>query len=108
MVDASNLAVGGVLQQCDNDVMRPISFFSKRLQPAETRYSTFGRELLAVYLAIRHFKYALEGRNFYILTDHKPLIYAFNARPDRYSQREVRHLDYISQFSTDIRYIKGK
>lgn len=108
MVDASNLAVGGVLQQCENGVMRPISFFSKRLQPAETRYSTFGRELLAVYLAIRHFKYALEGRDFYILTDHKPLIYAFNAKPDRYSPREVRHLDYISQFCTDIRYIKGK
>eukprot|EP00794_Sanderia_malayensis_P012349 gene12349-biopygen9847 len=43
MVDASNVAVGGVLQQKINDVWHPISFFSKRLQPAETRYSTFGR-----------------------------------------------------------------
>ena len=51
MVDASNHAVGGVLNQCIDGQMKPISFFSKRLQPAETKYSTFGRELLAVYLA---------------------------------------------------------
>ena len=100
MVDASNVAVGGVLQQNVDGVMQPISFFSKRLQPAETRYSTFGRELLAIYLAIKHFRHALEGRDFHIFTDHKPLTHAFKAKPDRYSPREIRHLDYISQFST--------
>ena len=108
MVDASDVAVGGVLQQQVDGDWQPIAFFSKRLQPAETRYSTFGRELLAVYLTIRHFKHALEGRLFSVYTDHKPLTHSFNARPDRYSPREVRHLDYISQFTTDIRHISGK
>ena len=28
------------------------------------------RELLAIYLSIRHFRYFLEGRNFHIYTDH--------------------------------------
>eukprot|EP00794_Sanderia_malayensis_P013556 gene13556-biopygen10821 len=107
MVDASNVAVGGVLQQKINDVWHPISFFSKRLQPAETRYSTFGRELLAVYLSLKHFRYCLEGHQFFILTDHKPLIHAFTVSHDRYSPREIRHLDFISQFSTDIRHVKG-
>ena len=41
MVDASNVAVGGVLQQRLNSTWHPISFFSKKLQPAETKYSTF-------------------------------------------------------------------
>ncbi|KER23481.1 hypothetical protein T265_08645 [Opisthorchis viverrini] len=77
------------------------------MQAAQTRYSTFGRELLAIYLAIRHFRHLLEGRSFTIQTDHKPLTYAFNAKPDRYSPREIRHLDYISQFTTDIRYTPG-
>ncbi|KAJ8031654.1 hypothetical protein HOLleu_24913 [Holothuria leucospilota] len=107
VTDASNVAVGAVLQQSVNGVMTPISFFSKRLQSAETRYSTFGRELSAVYLAIKHFRHILEGQEFYILTDHKPLTHAFLAKPDRYSPREIRHLDFISQYSTDIRYIKG-
>lgn len=97
ITDASNIAVGGALHQCVNNVMKPIAFFSKRLQPAETKYSTFGRELLAVYLSIRHFRHMLEGREFYILTDHKPLTYSFSAKPDRFSPTEIRHLDYVSQ-----------
>lgn len=107
MTDASDVAVGAVLQQYVQGQWCPISFFSKALKPAETRYSTFDRELLAIYLAIRHFKYFVEGRSFHILTDHKPLIYALSARSDRYSPRQVRHLDLISQFTTDLRHVQG-
>ena len=106
-VDASDTAVGAVLQQHVGDEWQPLSFFSKRLQPAECRYSTFGRELLAIYLAIRHFRHSLEGREFTVFTDHKPLTYALRSRSDRYSPREIRHLDYISQFTNDIRHISG-
>ncbi|BHF82983.1 hypothetical protein SprV_0802612400 [Sparganum proliferum] len=52
MVDASNVAVGAVLQQSLLDPTVPLAFFSKKLSKAETRYSTFGRELLAAYLAL--------------------------------------------------------
>ena len=55
MTDASDTAVGAVLQQNINGAWKPISFFSRKMTPAETRYSTFDRELLAVYLAIKHF-----------------------------------------------------
>ena len=108
MVDASNIAVGGVLQQNINGIWHPVSFFSKRLQPAEMKYSTFSHKLLAIYLSIRHFHHCLEGRNFYILTDHKPLTHALASSPDRYSLRETRQLDYISQFTSDIRHIQGQ
>eukprot|EP00794_Sanderia_malayensis_P020726 gene20726-biopygen17108 len=108
MVDASNVAIGSVLQQRISGSWQPISFFSKRLQPAEIKYSTFGRELLAVYLSLRHFRHCLEGRKFYVLTDHKPLTYALASSADRHSPREIRHLDFISQFTTDIRHITGK
>ena len=106
-VDASDYAVGAVLQQCIEQEWKPLAFFSKKLKPAETRYSAFGRELLAIYLSIRHFRYFLEGRTFYILTDHKPLTHAIKSQTTRHSPREARHLDYISQFTTDLRYIKG-
>ena len=108
VVDASDVAVGGILQQQIDDNWQPLAFFSLKLKSAETRYSTFGRELLAIYLTIRHFRHALEGRQFHVMTDHKPLTRAFDAKQDRYSPREIRHLDYISQFTTDIRHIKGK
>ena len=108
LTDASDTGVGGVLQQCVAGVWQPLTFFSKRLQPAESRYSTFGRELLAVYLCIKRFRHLLEGRSFMVYTDHKPLTHALNAQPDRYSPREVRQLDFISQFTSDLRHISGK
>ncbi|CAH8648271.1 unnamed protein product [Dicrocoelium dendriticum] len=104
---ASDTAVGAVLQQLIDHRWIPLGFFSKRLQPAESRYSTFGRELLAIYLGIRHFRHYLEGRHFTVFTDHKPLIYAINGATDKYSPRETRHLDYVSQFTTDVRHVSG-
>ncbi|BHF72606.1 hypothetical protein SprV_0401567400 [Sparganum proliferum] len=108
MTDASSTAVGAALQQTVGGVLQPLAFFSKKLSPAETRYSVFGRELLAVYLSIRHFRHFLEGREFVVLTDHKPLVFALRASPDRYLPREIRHLDFISQFSCDIQHVHGK
>ena len=107
MTDASESTVGAVLQQQIQDGWQPIAFFSKALQPAETRYSAFDRELLAIYLAIKHFRHFIEGREFYILTDHKPLTFALSTVADKYSPRQARHLDFISQFTTDIRHAKG-
>ncbi|GFS55631.1 transposon Tf2-11 polyprotein [Trichonephila clavipes] len=49
----------------------------------------------------------LEGRTFVIYTDQKPLTYAFQQHSEKCSPRQLRHLDFISQFSTDIRYTKG-
>ncbi|BHF81015.1 hypothetical protein SprV_0702414400 [Sparganum proliferum] len=107
MVDASTVAVGAVLQQHIKDSTRPLAFFSKKISPAETRYSTFGRELLAIYLAVKHFRHFLEGRDFTIFTDHKPLTFAIRSPSDKYNPREISHLDYISQFTADIRHIDG-
>nr|CDS25349.1 gag pol polyprotein [Hymenolepis microstoma] len=80
---------------------------SKKLTTTEMRYSTFGRELLAIYLAVKHFRHILEGRQFTIFTDHKPLIYAFRAAADHHSPKETRHLDFIAQFTSDVRHIDG-
>ena len=68
--DASDSAVGGVLQQYIDNVWQPLTIFSKKLNPA-----AFDRELLAVYATIRHFRHNLEGRNFFVNTDHKPLTF---------------------------------
>ncbi|KAK3752991.1 hypothetical protein QZH41_016305 [Actinostola sp. cb2023] len=69
--------------------------------------STFGRELLGIYLGIKHFRHLLEGRDFYVLTDHKPLTYIFNCNSAKYTTREIRQMAFISEFMTDIRHVKG-
>ena len=107
MTDASDTAVGAALQQYFDGTWHPLSFFSKKMKPAETRYSTFDMELLAVYLAIKHFRHFLEGRHFHLLTGHKPLTHALNMPPDRHSPQQARHLDYISQFTSDIHHVQA-
>lgn len=55
MTDASGTAVEAVLQQRVDGHWQALAFFSKKLEPAQTRCNVFGRELLAAYLAVRHF-----------------------------------------------------
>lgn len=69
-VDSSNIAIGAVLQQWKNNIVEPLAYFSKKLSQTERKYSTFDRELLAVYSSIKHFRHFLEGREFVVLTDH--------------------------------------
>ena len=108
-VDASGTAVGAVLEQnSDGSDWKPVAFFSRKFRPAEQNYSAFDRELLAAYLAIRHFRYFLEGRCFTLFTDHKPLTFAISKISDPWSPRQQRHLAYVSEFTTDVRHIEGK
>ncbi|GFX85353.1 retrovirus-related Pol polyprotein from transposon opus [Trichonephila clavipes] len=48
--DASDFAVGAVLQQLENEGWKPIAFYSKKLNETQTRFSTYDRELLGIYL----------------------------------------------------------
>jgi len=113
-VDASDTHVGGVLQQLaslstlSKPSWQPLSFFSRKLSEAELKYSTFDRELLAAYSAVKHFRFLLEGRRFTLLTDHKPLVSAMTRVSPPSSNRVGRHLAYVSEFTTDLRYIEGK
>ena len=108
VTDASTTAMGAVLQQQVQDVWQPLAFFSRKLSPAQQKYSAYDRELLAIYEAVRYFRHMLEARHFTILTDHKPLTFAFHQKRDKCSPRQFNHLDFISQFTTDIRHISGR
>ena len=106
-VDASDFAVGAQLQQFRNGLWHPIAFFSRKLSSAEQKYSAFDKELLSAYLAVKHFRHFLEGRNFVIFTDHKPLTFALSSKTEK-SPRQSRHLSFIAEFTSDVRHIGGK
>lgn len=107
-VDASNIAAGAVLHQIVDGRAQPLGFFSKKFDKAQLRYSTYDRELTAMYLAVRHFKFMLEGRKCHIYTDHKPITFAFRQNLDKATDRQARQLDYIGQITTDIRHVIGQ
>ena len=106
-VDASDIAVGGVLEQYIEGGWKPLAFFSKQLQPNQRKYIAFDRELMALHMTIRHFRYFLEGRVFTAYTDHKPLIFAFAEILDPWSARQQRQLAAISEYTTDVQHITG-
>ena len=101
------MAVGAELAETDKAGRQgSIAFFSKTPSAAEMKYSAFDRELLAIYLAIKHFRHFLEGRKFVVMTDHKPLTFALESGTDR-TQRHSRHLSFIAEFTSDIRQNSG-
>lgn len=108
VTDASDVALGAVLQQYKDDAWEPLAFFSRKLSPSQRKYSPYDRELLAIYEGIKYFRHMVEARHFTVYTDHKPLCYGFHERKHNCSPRQYRHLDLISQFTTDIRHLSGK
>ena len=105
--DASGVAVGAGLHQLIDKSWRPLAFFSKKMSAKECTWPAYYRELLAVYEAVQHFRHILEGYPFKIYTDHKPLIHAFTLKKEKLPPIQLNQLSFISQYSTDIEYIKG-
>jgi cleavage and polyadenylation specificity factor subunit 1 len=50
----------------------------------------------------------LKARHFIIFTEHKPIIYAFQQKRNKCLPRQFNHLDFVAQFTTDIRHISGQ
>jgi hypothetical protein len=74
--DASLYGIGGVLcQQGEDEQIHPVMYASRVLSPAETRYSSIERELLAIVWCLEHFSHIIYGHNITIQTDHQPLRY---------------------------------
>ena len=105
--DASDIAIGAALDQRIGDHLQPLGFFFKKLSPREGRYKVYDRELLAIYRAVKHFRHLIEGREVIILTDHKPLVHAFDQRSDHACDRMARQLEEIVRFSTRIEFVSG-
>ena len=99
--------MGAVFQQLVWGTWAPLAFYSKKLYSAETGYSTFDRELLAAFAAVKHFRFMLEGRDFTLFTDHKPLTFALFRVSPPWSARQQRHLSYLSEFTSGLVHLPG-
>ena len=106
--DASALGIGAVLLQVQSDTMpRPIAYWSRKLKPAEVKYATIERELLAIIEAVRKFHVYLYGSTFVLETDHMPLAYLKKYSENCKNGRLTRWSLFLQDYSFDIRYIKG-
>lgn len=94
-----------MIEQLKGDTWKSIGFFSRKLSQTRQKYSTYDRELLAIFVSVKFFHHSLHYRQFVIKTDHKSFTFAFKQKLDKASERQLQQLDYISQFSTDIVYV---
>lgn len=67
--DAAGRGVGVVLMQN----RQPIAYFSKALSDNNLSKSVYEKELMALVLAIQHWRHYLLGKEFVVYTDHKSL-----------------------------------
>jgi hypothetical protein len=67
--DASDYQLGAVIIQDD----KPIAFYSRKLNSAQTRYTTGEQELLSIVETLKEYKNILLGQRIVLHTDHKKL-----------------------------------
>ena len=70
--DASDTAVGAVLEQQHGNFWHLLENFSKKLNSTEPRYSATECEMFGCILAMEYWHLYLFGRAFNVLTDHTP------------------------------------
>jgi hypothetical protein len=79
-----------------------VAFYSRKLQAAQTRYTTTERELLSIVETLKEFQNILLGQKIKAHTDHENLTYKhFN------SDRVMRWRLNIEEYSPELQYIKG-
>ena len=101
--DASIRGLGACLIQNG----RPIAFASKSLTDAETRYANIERELLAVIFACLRFNTYLQGRQFTVESDHKPLEMIHLKAISNAPPRLQRMLLQLQKYDMTIKYRPG-
>ena len=62
-----------ISQRYQDDLEHPIAFASRTLTPTEQKYAQVEKETLALVFGVKCFHQYLYGRNFMLITDHKPL-----------------------------------
>ena len=100
--DASKVALGAILMQDGH----PIAYESRKLNPAETRYSTGDRELLAVIHCLKVWRCYLEGSLFTLVTDHQPNTHLRNI--ETWTDRHARWSERLERFSYKWEYKEGR
>ena len=106
--DASGYAVAGCLSQYDDvGVLRPVAYFSKKMDQHQVNYEIHDKELLAVVLCLKEWDAELRSvQNFKVITDHKNLEYF--TKPRLLGERQMRWALLLGKYNMEIVYRPGK
>ena len=94
-----------------NGQERPVAYASRTVSQAEAKYAQIEREALAIVFAVRKFHQYLYGREFILVTDHRPLCKIFGhdqGVPPLAAARMQRWALILSAYQYRIQYIPGE
>ena len=101
--DASKQQIGAVITQQYGKEYRPLSYFSKKMNPAQQKYTVMEQELLSIVETLRAHRTMLKGYEIIIHTDHKNLTF------ERFkSDRVTRWRLFVEEFHPMIEYVPGQ
>lgn len=107
VADASPVGLGALLIQIDAKGPRVIAYGNRTLTDCERRYSQTEKEALALVWAIEHFNVFLFGKEFDLITDHKPLEILFGPKSKPCARIE-RWVLRLQAYRYNIKYKPGK
>lgn len=106
--DASAYGIGAVIQHTTPDGKEhPVAYASRSLSPAEKKYSQIEKEALSLVFGVKKFHQYLWGRQFNLITDHRPLLTLFGEHkglPTMAAARIQRWAIILSAYDYHILY----
>lgn len=110
--DASAYGVGAVLSHImTNGNDRPIAYSSRTLNNAERNYAQIEKEGSSVIFGLSKFNQYLFGKEFILVTDHKPLLTIFSPNkgiPQFSANRLRRWAIILSNYQYKIQFVKSQ
>ena len=104
--DASNYAIGAVLQQVQDGVERVLAYGSRLLAEAEVNYCTTRKEMLAVVDFVGVFRQYLVGRRFTVRSDHSALRWMLKSM--EVSGQSARWVELMAEYDFVLIHRAGK
>ena len=89
---------------------KPIAYASRTLSQAEVKYAQIEQEALAIVFAVKKFHQYVYGREFVLVTDHKPLCTIFEhdkGIPTLAAARMQRWAIILGAYQYKIEFIPG-
>ena len=106
--DTSKLDTGSALYQIQNGKPKLITYTSKRLPEAARNHSITEFELCGLAINLASFSHLLKRVDFDAIIDHLSLSHIIKSKAEPPTIRMKRLLEFISSYSFNLYYIKGK